>query len=326
MRILLAALLFFAPAAAFARCAGADLNDALRADDPAGYAAAESAAGEMANSEGVLWRVTAPGAPPSHLFGTFHALELADAPRGGEAAALARAARIVLVELTGDELAEMQRVLPTSTAMFINEAPAPLSDWLPSSQLDRAEAVLAEYGMTPAMAAMIQPWFLQVIIATPPCQALAFQTGMIPMDSGLEATAAAAKGLETWEEQIAAFRQGTLEEQRMALRFAFASPHSAEDMQATQRALYEVEKVALIWELSLMLAKQELPEAIIDELADEAWRILIADRNLRMADKAEDELRAGGALVAVGALHLPGADGLVEILRARGLIVERINN
>lgn len=326
MRVLLALLLFLAPAAAFARCAGADMNDALRAGDPAGYAAAESAAAGMANGEGALWRVTAPGAPPSHLFGTFHAIELAEAPRGDQTRALAQAARIVLVELTADELEEMRRLLPTSTALFINEAPAPLSDWLPPSQLDRAEAVLAEYGMTAAMAAMIQPWFLQVIIATPPCQALALQTGMVPMDTGLEAAAAAAGGLETWEEQIGAFRQGTLEEQRMALRFAFASPHSAEDMQATQRALYEAERIAMIWELSLIIAKQELPEAIVKELADEAWRVLIADRNLRMADASEAELRRGGVLMAVGALHLPGDDGLIEILRARGFTVERIGD
>lgn len=324
MRGLLALLLFLTPVVGFARCAGADLNDALRSSDPGGFAAAESAAEDMENGEGVLWRVTAPGAPPSHLFGTFHAIELSDSPRGGEARMLAKSARLVLVELTTNELAEMRRVLPTSTALFMNETPAPLSEWLPPSQVVRAESVLADYGMTPAMAAMIQPWFLQVIIATPPCQALAFQTGMVPMDSGLEAAAGTAEGLESWEDQIEAFRQGTVEEQRMALRFAFAAPHSAEDMQATQRVLYEAEKVALIWELSLMLAKQELPEAIIDELADEAWRILIADRNLRMADTAEAELREGGILMAVGALHLPGRDGLIEILRARGLTVERV--
>ena len=61
------------------------------------------------------------------------------------------------------------------------------------------------------------------------------------------------------------------------------------------------------------------------------------ERNFRRARKNQDAsgyrlaqrigageftwLEEGGAVVAVGALHLPGADGIVELLRAEGLRV-----
>jgi hypothetical protein len=44
----------------------------------------------------------------------------------------------------------------------------------------------------------------------------------------------------------------------------------------------------------------------------------IVDRNLRMAERLEPILEQGGVFVAVGALHLPGPDGLFELLRAQG--------
>ena len=50
----------------------------------------------------------------------------------------------------------------------------------------------------------------------------------------------------------------------------------------------------------------------------------IVARNRRMADRAAPLFDQGGTLVAVGALHLSGEHGLVELLRARGYRVEPI--
>jgi uncharacterized protein YbaP (TraB family) len=50
---------------------------------------------------------------------------------------------------------------------------------------------------------------------------------------------------------------------------------------------------------------------------------VISDRNKRMAKRAAPMLEEGAAFVAVGALHLPGQDGLVELLRGQGFTVTR---
>jgi hypothetical protein len=44
-----------------------------------------------------------------------------------------------------------------------------------------------------------------------------------------------------------------------------------------------------------------------------------------MAARAEAILARGNAFIAVGALHLPGAEGLVELIRKAGYKVTPIN-
>ena len=51
---------------------------------------------------------------------------------------------------------------------------------------------------------------------------------------------------------------------------------------------------------------------------------LIAERNKRFLRAMMAYVDKGGALVAVGAFHLPGKDGLIEALRAEGYRVERV--
>ena len=51
--------------------------------------------------------------------------------------------------------------------------------------------------------------------------------------------------------------------------------------------------------------------------ADFEQRIII-DRNHRMAERAAPILADGNVFIAVGALHLPGKEGVVELLRSEG--------
>jgi uncharacterized protein len=51
--------------------------------------------------------------------------------------------------------------------------------------------------------------------------------------------------------------------------------------------------------------------------------LLLTGRNATMAARARPLLQEGGAFIAVGALHLPGKDGLIERFRAQGYSVAR---
>ena len=48
---------------------------------------------------------------------------------------------------------------------------------------------------------------------------------------------------------------------------------------------------------------------------------MVTTRNHGMAENAEPILAAGSTFIAVGALHLPGKEGLVELLRQAGYTV-----
>ena len=51
---------------------------------------------------------------------------------------------------------------------------------------------------------------------------------------------------------------------------------------------------------------------------------MIVERNKTMARNAEPMLAAGNAFIAVGALHLPGPEGLIELLRKSGHTVSAV--
>ena len=53
-------------------------------------------------------------------------------------------------------------------------------------------------------------------------------------------------------------------------------------------------------------------------------RELVVKRNHKMVEAALPFLEQGSLAIAVGALHLPGKDGLVELIRAKGYKVTAI--
>jgi uncharacterized protein YbaP (TraB family) len=78
-------------------------------------------------------------------------------------------------------------------------------------------------------------------------------------------------------------------------------------------------------DLAAMMAINESAMAIGEQrLAKEFQRRLIVDRNHRMADRMEPYLKQGGAFVAVGALHLPGEQGLLRLLEQQGYSVRAV--
>ena len=52
---------------------------------------------------------------------------------------------------------------------------------------------------------------------------------------------------------------------------------------------------------------------------------MIVERNKTMIKNAEPIIGAGSAFIAVGALHLPGPEGLIELLRRAGHTVSAVD-
>lgn len=52
------------------------------------------------------------------------------------------------------------------------------------------------------------------------------------------------------------------------------------------------------------------------------YKALVTHRNARMAERAAVFIREQSTFIAVGALHLPGADGVIELLRKKGFTVD----
>ena len=72
-----------------------------------------------------------------------------------------------------------------------------------------------------------------------------------------------------------------------------------------------------------LVGEEEVTKQAERAAEDAFMRALLQDRNATMAERAAPLLAAGGAFIAVGALHLSGKTGLVERFRADGYTVTR---
>jgi hypothetical protein len=125
-------------------------------------------------------------------------------------------------------------------------------------------------------------------------------------------------GLETMEEQIGVFNSMSLEDQVVMLRDAVKDTH------ITQAALDELTRAYLQRELNALARLSEQYKGSNPRAHDELMRRLLTERNHNMAKRMPERLKEGNAFIAVGALHLPGEDGLLQLLSKAGYRVTRV--
>ena len=94
------------------------------------------------------------------------------------------------------------------------------------------------------------------------------------------------------------------------------------DQGETLVSLYQQRRVTALMPLMLKIQPMRDNEKKILEYVE---RDLIVKRNHRMAERALPLLQKGNLFIAVGALHLSGKEGLVELLRAAGYKVTAIH-
>ena len=180
----------------------------------------------------------------------------------------------------------------------------------------------AAIGMPYFAARRMQPWLLAISLAMPPCVHVAMLRGEEGVDEKLQRLAVEGGkrvvGLETVDEQVIAL--ASLEEvvgPGELLELVSLGPGAIADLFATQVQSYIDEQPSLA--VALMLNMPEFGSSA--EVFRAVEGTLIRDRNLRMRDRLLPILEEGGVFVGVGALHLPGESGLVELIRSAGYSV-----
>lgn len=303
-------------------CTGTDMVAEIRDGDPALYAdiVAEAAAAE--NGDNLLWRI-APreaGQAPSFLFGTMHVtdprvIDLPDAVR-----AAFEATDTVVIESTDViDQAAMMAALAAEPELTMFTDGTTLRSLIPAGDLEMVEAHLRQRGMPLGSVNRMKPWMLAAIVALPSCELERKTRGEPILDLMLAADAQAAgkevAGLESVSDQLGAMAslpmdlhiEGLVETLRLGDRMG--------DVLETMIVLYRTERIGMFWPFF----RAVLPSGADCRSGYAAFEeIMVNARNRTMAEGAEPFLKNGGAFIAVGALHLPGPEGIVALLRAAG--------
>ena len=267
----------------------------------------------LAAEQGMLWQISAPATgKTSYLFGTIHSEDsrvttLAPAVQN----AFNRSTRYVM-EIIPDQAS----MVAASQAMLLGQG-ASLRALVGTSLFDQTVRILRELGVPPEAADRFKPWAAMVIMSMPRAE-----TGqvldLLLYNAALKA-GKAQSGLESAMEQLSIFDSLPLAEQKVLLAEAVAlypqMPGILEQLHLAYIAR-DLARLAALSDQYSNMGDARLASKVNDALVDQ--------RNQRMAERMEGYLREGGAFVAVGALHLPGKQGLLQLLRKRGYVVTAV--
>lgn len=255
---------------------------------------------------GLLYELKREGEAASYLLGTMHT----DDPRvvatvEPVSAHFDRAKRLVL-EMVLDE----QTLNVSAEGTWLPEGTT-LSGLLGEAVFHRLLPVAVDYGLTEPVLQRMKPWAVAVTLSLPP------SSGGLFLDRVLYQRAIRQRkpvhGLETIDEQLSVFDRMPLDLQLSMLVETLNNHHK---MPQYWQALLTTYLTRDLGRLHL-LAQQQM--TVMDKRVTEWFdQQVIRQRNARMLERMIPLLSGGSSFIAVGALHLPGKEGLLQGLESRG--------
>ena len=308
-------------------CVGKDMMAELAAQDPSLLAKIKAEAAETLNGKGLLWKVETEGVAPSFLFGTIHMTDPRVVELTPKAEQVFDAAGTVVIETTEvlDQNAMMASLARNPDLMMFTDGTTLMSLLSPADQKELEEG-LAERGILLTTVAKMKPWMLSAMVAMPACELSRKAAGAPVLDVKLAEDAKAAgkklEGLETVADQLRAMASLPMELHLKGLIDTLKLGDRIDDVIETMIVLYKRGDTGTFWPLF----RAVLPDSEADAEGYAAFeQAMIVERNKTMMKNAEPILAAGNAFIAVGALHLPGPEGLIELLRKSGHTVAAVN-
>ena len=273
---------------------------------------AEPQASAVSGQQGILWSITHRGGASNFLLGTIHSGDdrVMNLPQPVREAL--QNSKTFTMEMIPDAAALMK----LSAAMMLQDGQS-LRSLLGDTLYSEVVAGMAEQGFPEAVVYRMKPWVVLSMLSTPRPESGTFMD--MKLYHSAIATGKPVYGIETPEEQIAVFDDISLSDQIYLIRQILDQRPNINEM--TEHIL----QIYLNRDLDAMLKFAESYLTGADTgVTDRFMQRLNNDRNRRMANRLMSRLKQGGAFVAVGALHLPGPQGLLKLLEKEGFEVSAI--
>lgn len=302
-------------------CSGHDLLTGMAKDDPAKLSAIEAEAAKVVNGNHRFWKIEKAGIAPSWLYGTMHVTDprVLDLPDAAEAKL--KAAGTVVIETTDVlDTDKMQAEILANPDLTMFTDGTTLADHLSGPDLKLVKEKLEKRGLSFALVSHMKPWMLSSLVALPACEEARKAAGADYLDKSIAESAKAAgkdvEGLESLDEQLKALASLPMKFHIRGLVESLQLGSLMDDVSATMTDLYLDGKIGEILPLMKAVSPKE-DEAPGSGYAEFQKRI-VTDRNGVMAKRARPIIDRGNAFIAIGALHLPGEEGMVARLRKAG--------
>ncbi len=264
--------------------------------------------------QGLLWRIERPGVAPSYAFGTIHI----DDPRVLELPpAVTRALRrskTYTMEMLTDETAQ-RKFTRASRLADGKDLPALLGPELYGQVAEKMQ----ERGVPDAATRRLKPWSVMLTLLLPR------ERPVVILDYALYRSAQEQKkqvfALESVDDQIETFDGMPMDVQIELLKTVVRHEDDVSEMTKDLIRAYLDRDLKRMWKINASFTALDPGTEAANKVFLE--RVLFA-RNQRMTRAISPRLEAGGAFVAVGALHLYGERGILSLLKQQGYRITRV--
>lgn len=261
--------------------------------------------------KGLLWKIERPDVKTSYLFGTIHVED----ERITKLPVPVKAALKECKSFTMEVILDFHAMTVLSEAMFYKNGKT-LKSVIGGQLYKQSMQALKNYSFPLDKINSIKPWAVVTVLSMPKPK-----TGIF-LDLHLYYEALrmgkATHGLETVSEQVRSLSSMSIQNQikllAETLKQSKNMPHMFKEMTDAylSRELGEIVKLSKKYRIKDKAVSQEFMVRLVDE------------RNHRMIKRMIPRLDEGKAFIAVGALHLPGKQGLIALLRERGFKVSPV--
>jgi len=254
----------------------------------------------------LFWSISRDGEPAGHLLGTIHSED----PRVLDFSV------VFIDKLSSNQVFAMEMVpdLPTLqrlTEFMQYQDGSTLESRVGAERYAKLQSALSQYQVPSDWISRMKVWAAMMTLSVPPPE-----TGFF-MDFSLSLRAAGAGlkvvGLETLEQQLSFLEDMPMGQQLELLDLAIAENEKVRDIHQQMVNSY------LAGDLQALRAQAEEQ---LDQIEPDAKQYFMKQgidlRNRRMLQSLLPQLHSNRVFVAVGALHLPGETGLIQLLRTQG--------
>ena len=267
-------------------------------------------AGEF--NHGVLWAISKPGIHVSYLLGTIHS----DDPRVTRLPPAVVQAFAKSRSFTGELDMSMDSLVQTQQAMLLPKGQT-LHALIGDARYQKCVKLMADYAVPAEVVDRMKPWAIALQLNMPKPVTDRFLDLTLYQQAVVRSLPVYA--LETISEQVAVFDKLPVEQQLMLLDQAIANYDNTPAFIDSLIDLYLARDLAGMQSIN----NDQLQQGDANLAAEVEQRLIVA-RNHRMVERMQPRLEEGRAFIAVGALHLPGKEGILNLLEQQGYLVKYV--
>ncbi len=262
------------------------------------YEEITAATGEFDN--GLLWKISKAGSPHSYVFGTIHVSDESIVKLPEEVSGALNQAKTFAMEV----VPEPSELMTFASLMYFSDG-RKLSDLISEPLFDEVVKLLASYHLPVEAVELLKPWAAFLTMSYPPEFGQVLDMQLLEKARQLGVIVI---GLESMQEQIDIFNTLTLDQQIKILSDTACHYDMVETDFTKMKSLYIARDLGGLYAYSQRYSLSD------EEVYNELIKKILVDRNYTMTERMQPILETGNAFIAIGAMHLPGEEGVLSLL------------